>query len=145
MDSHELIKRAVSAMEHSYSPYSGFRVGAALLTSDGQVYEGANIENAAYTPTICAERAAIFKAVFDSAAADGHHSFSKIAVVGGMGGGITSFTYPCGVCRQVMREFCGGDFTLVFFNGSEIREMTLDELMPYSFGPENLSESGADL
>lgn len=139
MDSRELIERAICAMEHSYSPYSGFRVGAALLTSDGQVYEGANIENAAYTPTVCAERTAIFKAVFDGAVADGHRSFSKIAVVGGMGGVITSFTYPCGVCRQVMREFCKGDFTLVFFDGNVIKELTLDELIPYSFGPDNLN------
>lgn len=140
MDSHELIKRALSAMEHSYSPYSGFRVGAALLTSDGQVYEGANIENAAYTPSVCAERTAIFKAVFDDTGSEGHRSFSKIAVVGGMDGVITSFTYPCGVCRQVMREFCVSDFTLVFFDGMTIKELTLNELMPYSFGPEYLSK-----
>lgn len=134
MDSRELMSYAVEAMSRSYSPYSGFRVGAALLTDDGQIYTGCNIENAAFTPTVCAERVAIFKAV-----SDGKTSFSKIAVAGGSSGSVKSFTYPCGVCRQVMREFCGGDFVIAVTDGTDIREHTLDEIMPYSFSPADLS------
>ena len=134
MDSRELMSYAVEAMSRSYSPYSGFRVGAALLTDDGQIYTGCNIENAAFTPTVCAERVAVFKAV-----SDGKTSFSKIAVVGGSSGTVKSFTYPCGVCRQVMREFCGGDFVIIVTDGTNIREHTLDEIMPYSFSPADLS------
>lgn len=133
MDSRELTRLAVNAMKKAYAPYSHFTVGAALLTSEGKVYTGCNIENASYTPTVCAERVAFFSAV-----RDGCRSFEKIAIVGGKDGEITSFTYPCGVCRQVMREFCGGDFTLVFFDGSKMIERTLDELMPYSFTPRDL-------
>lgn len=129
----ELIEYAALAMKSAYSPYSGFSVGAALLTADGTVYTGCNIENASFTPTICAERVAFFKAV-----SDGHREFCKIAIVGGRGGKITSVTYPCGVCRQVMREFCGGDFTLLFTDGNEIKKLTLDEIMPYSFLPKEL-------
>ncbi len=128
MDSRELMSYAAEAMKLSYSPYSGFRVGAALLTDDGKIYTGCNIENAAFTPTVCAERTAIFKAV-----SEGRTSFKKIAVIGGGSDGVSDFTYPCGVCRQVMREFCGGDFVIVVTDGTDIREHTLDEIMPYSF------------
>lgn len=129
----ELIDSAVQAMKNAYTPYSGFSVGAALLTSDGTVYTGCNIENASFTPTVCAERVAFFKAL-----SDGHREFVKIAIVGGRGGQIVSATYPCGVCRQVMREFCNGNFTLLFTDGHEIKSLTLDEIMPYSFLPEEL-------
>lgn len=100
MDSLALVSKACEAMKSAYTPYSGFKVGAALLTKGGKVYTGCNIENASYTPTICAERVAFFSAV-----RDGERDFCKIAIVGGKGGVISSFTYPCGVCRQVMREF----------------------------------------
>lgn len=134
MDSRELVKLAVDAMAKAYTPYSNFKVGAALLTDDDEVYIGCNIENAAYGPTVCAERVAFFSAV-----RDGKRKFSKIAVVGGMGGELTSFTYPCGVCRQVMREFCDDDFVLVFFDGTNVKEHTLSEILPFSFSPKDLA------
>ena len=129
MTKEELVSLAMEAMTHAYVPYSGYKVGAALLTSDGRVYQGCNIENASYTPTVCAERTAFFKAVYD-----GVREFSAIAVVGGKNGEITGFFPPCGVCRQVMREFCGDDFT-VYFGGAtgEIMTLTLKDILPYSF------------
>ena len=129
MTKEELVALAVEAMAHAYVPYSGYQVGAALLTSDGRVYQGCNIENASYTPTVCAERTAFFKAVYD-----GVRDFSAIAVVGGKNGEITGFFPPCGVCRQVMREFCGDDFT-VYLGGAngEIMTLTLKDILPYSF------------
>lgn len=133
MDSRELVQAAIEAMKKAYAPYSRFTVGAALLTTDGGVYTGCNIENASYTPTVCAERVAFFSAV-----RDGCRSFEKIAIVGGKGGEAASFTYPCGVCRQVMREFCGDDFAIVLFDGSKIIERTLGELLPCSFSPKDL-------
>lgn len=125
----ELVKRAVEAMTHAYAPYSGYKVGAALLCADGSVYEGANIENASFTPTICAERTAIFKAVYD-----GHRDLKAIAVCGGKDGVITGAFPPCGVCRQVMREFCGDDF-IIYLVGAEgsFEIVTLPQLLPYSF------------
>ena len=133
MTNKDLIDCAISAMAFAYAPYSGFTVGAALLTADGQVYTGCNIENAAFTPTVCAERVAFFSAI-----RDGKRDFTKIAVVGGKNGNISSFTYPCGVCRQVMREFCGDDFIILTYNGEEIRETTLAALLPDSFSPKDL-------
>lgn len=133
MDSRELVKIAIDAMAKAYTPYSGFKVGAALLTEDGEVYIGCNIENAAYSPTVCAERVAFFSAV-----RDGKRKFTKIAVVGGMEGKLSSFTYPCGVCRQVMREFCDDDFVLVVSDGKDIKEHTLTDILPYSFSPKDL-------
>ena len=129
MTKEELVSLAMEAMTHAYVPYSGYKVGAALLTSDGRVYQGCNIENASFTPTVCAERTAFFKAVYD-----GFQEFSAIAVVGGKNGEITGFFPPCGVCRQVMREFCGDDFT-VYFGGAngEIMTLTLKDILPYSF------------
>ena len=129
----ELVSLAAEAMKRSYSPYSGFSVGAALECADGSVYTGCNIENAAFTPTICAERTAFFKAV-----SDGKRDFVRIAVVGGKSGNITSLTTPCGVCRQVMREFCGDDFPVIMSDGETIVEKTLGGLFPLSFGPGNL-------
>lgn len=129
MTKEELIELARNAMEHAYAPYSGFTVGAALLTSDGRVYQGCNIENASYSPTNCAERTAFFKAVYD-----GHRDFQAIAVVGGHNGNITGICPPCGVCRQVLREFCRDDFK-IYLGGADgvILETTLADLLPLSF------------
>ena len=129
MTKEELVALAEEAMTHAYVPYSGYKVGAALLTADGRVYQGCNIENASYTPTVCAERTAFFKAVYD-----GVRDFNAIAVVGGKNGIITGFFPPCGVCRQVMREFCRDDFT-IYLGGAagEIKTLTLRDLLPYSF------------
>lgn len=127
MDKKELISLALEAREKSYSPYSSFRVGAALLAKNGRVYSGCNIENAAFSPTNCAERTAFFTAV-----ADGVREFEAIAVVGGKDR-VEDFCLPCGVCRQVMNEFCDRDFVIYTCNGEEIKEYTLGELLPESF------------
>ena len=119
-----LIERAKEARKHSYSPYSGFSVGAALLTADGRIYTGCNIENASFTPTCCAERVAIFSAV-----ADGCRNFTAIAVVGN-----TAPCMPCGVCRQVLSEFCDKDMPIIYEGeDGEVRSITLAELLPMSF------------
>ena len=125
----KLIELAKEAMTHAYTPYSGFRVGAALLCADGSVYQGCNIENAAYSPTNCAERTAFFRAVYD-----GHREFSALAVCGGKDGIIIDFCPPCGVCRQVMQEFCQEDF-LVYIAGpdGQYQTRTLSQLLPDSF------------
>ena len=129
MTAQELIASAKEAMGRAYAPYSGFHVGAALLCADGTVYQGCNIENASYSPTNCAERTAFFKAVYD-----GHREFSAIAVCGGMGGKITGFTTPCGVCRQVMKEFCEDDFTVYVVGPEDTYETyTLAQLLPSGF------------
>ena len=130
-----LVSAAVDAMRNAYAPYSRYQVGAALLTKAGKIYTGCNIENAAYGPTNCAERTAFFKAV-----SEGERQFSAIAIVGGAEGIIRDFAPPCGVCRQVMREFCADDFEIHLWNGSEYRTCTLAELLPLSFGGENLSK-----
>ena len=129
MTPERLCELAIEAMGHAYAPYSGYKVGAALLCADGTVYSGCNIENASYTPTVCAERTAIFKAVFD-----GRRDLTAIAVCGGKDGVITGAFPPCGVCRQVMREFCSDDFTvyLVGKNGN-FETLTLAQLLPHSF------------
>ncbi len=130
----ELLKAAVKAMDNSYSPYSNCKVGAALLTKNGKIYTGANIENAAFSPTICAERVAIFKAI-----SDGEKNFSKIAVVGGKDGKIKGIFSPCGVCRQVLREFCDDKFEILL--GKSERDfdiITLEELLPLSFSPKDV-------
>lgn len=132
MDNQQLIKMALEARENAYAPYSHFAVGAALLTKEGQVYTGCNIENASYGATNCAERTAIFKAV-----SEGTKEFVKIAIVGGkVGEEITEFAYPCGVCRQVMAEFCDVKkmTVLIAKSENEFVEKTLDELLPMSFG-----------
>ena len=129
MSPETLITLAKEAMTHAYAPYSGFKVGAALLCKDGSVYQGCNIENAAYSPTNCAERTAIFKAVYD-----GKREFTAIAVCGGKDGVITGSCPPCGVCRQVLREFCGKDFLIFIANANGYYETyTLAQLLPYSF------------
>lgn len=129
MTPEKLIKLAKEAMTHAYAPYSSYKVGAALLCDDGTVYQGCNIENAAYSPTICAERVAIFKAVYD-----GKRDFTAIAVCGGRDGVITGFFPPCGVCRQVMREFCGNDFVIYIAGAADtFQAHTLAEILPYSF------------
>ena len=133
MKSQELIKKATDALEFSHSPYSGFSVGAALVCKSGNVYLGANIENAAFSATVCAERTAIYNAILA-----GEKEFSAIAVVGGRNKKIENFCNPCGVCRQVMAEFCGKDFKIITFDGKQIRENTLEELLPFGFGGEVL-------
>ena len=135
MDNKELIHQALEAREMAYVPYSKYMVGAALLTKKGKVYKGCNIENAAYTPTNCAERTAFFKAV-----SEGDREFEAIAIVGGYKGAPTSYAYPCGVCRQVMMEFCNPEKFRIITAVSEEKyiEKTLAELLPDGFGPENL-------
>ena len=137
MTDQELIRRALLAREQAYTPYSHFQVGAALLTRTGTVYPGCNIENAAYTPTNCAERTAFFSAV-----AQGERDFTAIAIVGGPQGGALDYTAPCGVCRQVMMEFCDPDtFRILAARSPEdYRVFTLRELMPQSFGPADLAK-----
>lgn len=135
MEDKELILHALAAREHAYAPYSGFKVGAALLTKEGQVYQGCNIENAAYTPTNCAERTAFFKAV-----SEGRKDFEKIAIAGGKEGEELQYAFPCGVCRQVMMEFCNPDmFQIVTAKSEEdYKVFYLHQLLPEGFGPENL-------
>ena len=128
MTPEQLVSMAKEAMTHAYAPYSGYQVGAALLCADGSVYCGCNIENASYTPTVCAERTSFFKAVYD-----GHRAFSAIAVCGGKDGVITSQFPPCGVCRQVMREFCEDDFALYLVGPEGFETVTLSQILPYSF------------
>ncbi len=136
MTDKELVLKAIEAMKNSYSPYSDFKVGAALLSESGKVFTGCNIENVAFGPSICAERVAFFKAI-----SDGENCFSKIAVIGGKAGVISSATPPCGVCRQVMREFCSDDFEiLIVKENNEYDKVFLKDLLPYSFKPEILSK-----
>ena len=132
LDILKLTSAAVSARDMSYSPYSNFKVGAALFSKSGKIYKGCNIENAAYTPSICAERTAFAKAV-----SEGEYEFLAIAVAGWANK--PGFAFPCGVCRQVMMEFCDPlKFTIIVTNGSENREYTLTELLPEGFGPNSL-------
>ena len=128
MSKEQLVELAKEAMKKAYSPYSGYKVGAALLCADGTVYTGCNIENASYSATNCAERTAIFKAV-----SEGHRDFTAIAICGGKNGVISGAFPPCGVCRQVMREFCGDDFFVFLATGDGIEQYTLKELLPVSF------------
>ena len=123
-----LLQYAIDAMERAYAPYSHYQVGAALLCADGAVYQGCNIENASYSPTICAERTAFAKAV-----SEGQRDFVAIAICGGMEGNITSLCTPCGVCRQVMREFCSDDFKVYMAKPVGYEERTLSQLLPDSF------------
>ncbi len=131
----ELCKMAIKALERSYSPYSGCRVGAALLTKDGKVYLGCNVENAAYSPTICAERVAFMKAV-----SEGEREFDAIAIAGDPGQGIGGLFPPCGVCRQVMAEFCDTKtFRVLMVTDEEtFEEVTLSKLLPYTFDKSKL-------
>lgn len=131
----KLIREAIQSLKYSYTPYSGFKVGAALLTKDAKIYTGCNIENAAYSPTNCAERTAFFKAV-----SEGKRGFEAIAIVGGRNGVITDYCPPCGVCRQVMMEFCDPKTFVVILAKSEENYWlySLEELLPMGFGPVNL-------
>lgn len=134
MTDSNLLSLAVEAMQKSYSPYSLCKVGAALLTKSGKVYTGTNIENAAFSPTVCAERVAFFKAI-----SEGETEFSAIAVVGGKNGKINGIFAPCGVCRQVMREFCNDDFKIILgINEADYKTITLSELLPLSFSPKDV-------
>lgn len=128
MSPEKLLELAKEAMLRAYAPYSGFYVGAALLAKSGKVYTGCNIENAAYTPTNCAERTAFFKAV-----SEGEREFAALAVCGGDHGRITGVFPPCGVCRQVMAEFCAADFPVYLADAQSYRAMTLGELLPLGF------------
>lgn len=135
----ELISAAMAQLERAYAPYSHFKVGAALLTEEGRIYTGCNIENAAYTPTNCGERTAFFKAV-----SEGERSFRAICIVGGMDGVPTDYTAPCGVCRQVMMEFCSPEeFEIILARGVEDYQVyKLKDLLPCGFGPGNLEKRG---
>ena len=133
IDYKSLMQAAQKARNNSYSPYSHFRVGAALLSKSGKVYTGCNIENAAYSATNCAERTAIFKAV-----SEGERDFVAIAIVGGREGETADFCAPCGVCRQVISEFCPKDFEIVLGNEQKFEVYTLDQLLPFSFSDKDL-------
>lgn len=134
MEAEQLIKAAIEAKEHAYAPYSNFRVGAALLTKGGKVYQGCNIENAAYSPTNCAERTAFFKAVYE-----GEREFEAIAI----NGDGDDYLFPCGVCRQVMAEFCDQDTFLIYVskkNGA-YQKYTLAELFPGAFTKDDIDKA----
>lgn len=135
MTKERLVSMAKEAMQYAYSPYSGYKVGAALLCKDGSVYTGCNIENAGYSSTNCAERTAFFKAV-----SEGRKEFEAIAICGGKEGVIEGLFPPCGVCRQVMREFCGDDFLIYLATKDGIETYTLKELLPVSFKPETIEK-----
>ena len=133
MTDRELLQCAIEAREMAYAPYSGFRVGAALVGKSGKIYKGCNVENAAYSPTNCAERTAIFKAV-----SEGEREFTAIAIVGGMDATIADFCAPCGVCRQVLAEFCGPDFRVVLGTPDKPQVFAFKDILPYGFGKNDL-------
>lgn len=131
LDIKGLIRKALEVQKRAYVPYSKFHVGAALLTEDDEIFTGCNIEVASYSATLCAERTAIFKAI-----SEGHKNIKAIAIVGD-----TDFTYPCGICRQVIREFGKDAKIIIAKSEDEYREYTLEELLPHSFGPDDLEEA----
>jgi cytidine deaminase len=134
MNNKELVKAAFEAMEMAYAPYSSYKVGAALLSKSGKLYKGCNIESASYSPTNCAERTAFFKAI-----SEGEREFSKIAIVGGKNGIVEDLFMPCGVCRQVMAEFCDSDFEIIVAKSPDNFEVfTLSELLPHGFSKTNI-------
>mgnify|MGYP000280709682 CR=1 FL=1 len=135
-DRTELVRQAFLAQQQAYAPYSEFLVGAALLTEDGKIYQGCNIENAAYSPGNCAERTAFFKAV-----SEGVRDFQAICIVGGKDGVLTEYAAPCGVCRQVMMEFCDPKtFKIILAVSKDKYDVfTLNELFPLGFGPDDLA------
>lgn len=136
MNENELCKAAIDAMKNAYVPYSGYKVGAALLTESRKLFTGCNIENAAYTPTVCAERVALFNAI-----SAGERNFTAIAVAGGKNGVISGAFPPCGVCRQVMAEFCVPDFTVLVVTGTDsYKKYSLNELLPEAFTPKNIEK-----
>ena len=124
----QLISMAKQAMENAYAPYSGYRVGAALLAADGRIFTGCNVENASFSPTMCAERVAFGKAI-----SEGCREFTALAVCGGKDGEINQKCTPCGVCRQVISEFCKGDFPIYLTDGTAIEMRTLEQLLPEGF------------
>lgn len=136
IDKEKLVQLALEARDFSYSPYSEFKVGAALLGKSGKIYTGCNIENAGYTPSNCGERTAFFKAV-----SEGEKEFEAIAIVGGRDSGSLSYCAPCGVCRQVMMEFCDYENFKIILGKSptEYKIYTLKEILPMGFGPNNLT------
>ena len=130
----KMLDMAEEAMHRAYTPYSNFQVGACLRASDGEYYLGCNIENASYSPTVCAERTAFFKAV-----SEGVRDFEAIAIVGGKGGEIAPFCAPCGVCRQVMAEFCDvNTFKLVLGSPKQFDEYLLSDVLPFAFTPKDV-------
>ena len=135
MENRELIKMAIDGLKYSYAPYSKFNVSAVLVAKDGSIYTGCNIENAGYSATNCAERTAFFKAV-----SEGVTQFEKIVIVAGKDRVIENITAPCGVCRQVMMEFCNPKtFKIILAKSeAEYKEFTLEELLPLGFGPGDL-------
>ena len=135
MTDKELMVAANEARKFAYPPYSNFKVGAALLTKSGKLYTGCNIENSSYTPTVCAERTAVFKAV-----SEGVSDFAVIAVVGGKEENPLEFCSPCGVCRQVLAEFCGEDFRILLGNPEKFQSYTVDEILPFSFTKKDLNK-----
>ena len=135
MTDKELMIAANEARKFAYTPYSHFKVGAALLTKSGKLYTGCNIENSSYTPTVCAERTAVFKAV-----SEGESDFAVIAVVGGKEENPLEFCSPCGVCRQVLAEFCGEDFRILLGNPEKFQSYTVDEILPFSFTKKDLDK-----
>lgn len=138
MDWSGLIEKAMEGMERAYAPYSGFRVGAALLGKSGEVYTGCNVESCAYTPTCCAERTALVKAV-----SEGERAFSALAVVS-VGGVDEDYTSPCGVCRQMLFEFCVEDMPVILAKSKEdYKQVTLGQLLPMGFGPDKLGKGKA--
>lgn len=135
MTDKELLLKAIEARGFAYAPYSNHKVGAALLGKSGKIYTGCNVENAAYTPTNCAERTAIFKAV-----SEGEREFTAIAVVGGVGDKLSEVCAPCGVCRQVLAEFCDSNLRIILGKPEKITVSTLAELLPLSFGKSDLNK-----
>ncbi len=129
----QLMNMAIEARKMAYAPYSGFRVGAALLGKSGKVYTGCNVENAGYSPTNCAERTALFKAV-----SEGEREFLSIAIVGGRYENIADFCAPCGVCRQALAEFCDGDFRVILGAPENLQVFSFAELLPFVFGKNDL-------
>lgn len=137
MTKEQLAAMAKEAMKHAHSPYSGYKVGAALLSKDGSVYTGCNVENASFSATNCAERTAFFKAI-----SEGKREFAAIAICGGKDGVIEGMFPPCGVCRQVMREFCGDEFEIYLVTVDGIETYTLGQLLPVSFRPDTIQPNG---
>ena len=136
MDKTKLCALAISAMQSAYAPYSGYKVGAVLLTKEGKVYTGCNIENASLGATNCAERTAFFKAL-----SEGERDFAMMAIAGGKDGKVAGAFPPCGICRQVMREFCGDDFIVLLVTGEDgYEEYKLADLLPHCFAPQHLEE-----
>lgn len=133
MTDFELVEMAEKTRARAYSPYSDFKVGAALLTKSGKHYVGCNIENASFTPTVCAERVAFFEAI-----KNGERDFEAIAIVGGKAGEKPAFCAPCGVCRQVMAEFCQKDFRILLGTKEDFKAYSFEDLFPLSFSPKDL-------